>query len=91
MKSKLHFLFVATVLHGLGHCILRWYGDLEEIDGSQLEQEDKDAGNFIEVEFFGGISTVEFSCQQQLLSLQDLKELGIRGGGKIYPIGKGAS
>lgn len=84
--SRLSFLFIAMLLHGLGHSILRWYGTRGEFDSSQLDRVNKKVGIFIG-EFFGGILTGEITGDPHEFCLQNVKEVGLRTGGNFYPVG----
>jgi hypothetical protein len=57
-------MFIAIFLHELAHASLVWYG--RGICDPQLGGIGGEAGNFIEQEFFGGVSSAEFEVGSDL-------------------------
>ena len=60
--SKLGFMFISTLLYELGHDSLVCYGK-GALDTLQLGDFRGDAGQFIEVAFFGGVSFAEIEYE----------------------------
>ena len=81
--TKLLFMFIAILMHELGHNCLVWYGrgacDSLQLGGIEIE-----AGEYIEKIFFGGISYGEF----EIVPRMRLLGIGLRKGEIFYPIGE---
>lgn len=73
-------MFITVFLHELGHSALVWYGR-GACDSPQLGGIEREAGEYVEKSFFGGISCGEFDLEPMRLV-----EIGLMRAGLFYPI-----
>ena len=87
---KLWLIFIISFLHQLGHSSLLWYG-MGTCYSPQLDGIEREAGEYVEKAFFGGISYGGFELENiNGMELWRLKEIGFMkdDDSPFYPIGE---